>query len=68
METREVNQAVRNNKDKFPAGYMFVLTDKELQGLRSKILTTNVSPKSRTAAKVFTERGLYMLATILKSE
>ena len=33
VETREVNQAVRNNRDKFPDGYMFVLTDKELQSL-----------------------------------
>ena len=68
VETREVNQAVRNNRDKFPVGYMFELTNSELQDLRSKILTTNVSVKSRAKTKVFTEKGLYMLATILKSE
>ncbi|MCQ2273753.1 MAG: ORF6N domain-containing protein [Bacteroidales bacterium] len=68
VETREVNQAVRNNSDKFPSDYMFELSQNELRDLRSKILTTNVSSKSRSTTKVFTEKGLYMLATILKSE
>ena len=54
VETREVNQAVRNNKDKFPVGYLFELTNSELQDLRSKISTTNVSVKSRNKNKVFT--------------
>ena len=68
VETREINQAVRNNRDKFPPHYMFELSSTELSDLRSKILTTNVSAKSRSTTKVFTERGLYMLATILKGE
>lgn len=68
VETREVNQAVRNNPDKFPARYMFELSPNELRDLRSKVLTTNVSPKSRSTTKVFTDRGLYMLATILKGD
>lgn len=68
VQTKEINQAVRNNASRFPSDYMFELTKNELRDLRSKILTTNVSPKSRSATKVFTEKGLYMLATILKSE
>lgn len=68
VQTKEVNQAVRNNLEKFPARYMLELTKSELHDLRSKILTTNVSPKSRSTTKAFTERGLYMLATILKGE
>ena len=68
VETKHVNQAVRNNPDKFPLSYMFELNDNELRDLRSKILTTNVSVKNRTSTKVFTERGLYMLATILSGE
>ena len=68
VETREVNQAVKNNPDKFPARYMFELSKSELCDLRSKVLTTNVSQKSRSTTKVFTDRGLYMLATILKGE
>lgn len=68
VETREVNQAVRNNPDKFPPHYMFELNVNELHDLRSKFLITNVSAKNRSATKVFTERGLYMLATILRGD
>lgn len=68
VETKRVNEAVRNNADKFPDGYVFLLTDSELHKLRSKISSTNVSVMSRNSTRVFTERGLYMLATILKSE
>ena len=67
VETKRVNEAVRNNPEKFPADYMFVLTKEETDILRSKISTTKLSPKSRSLPKVFTEKGLYMLATILKS-
>ena len=65
VQTKEVNQAVRNNRDKFPADYMFELSASELRDLRSKILTTNVSVMNRNSTKVFTEKGLYMLATCL---
>ena len=68
VETKHVNQAVRNNRDKFPADYVFELTPDEVNDLRSKFLTANVSPKSRVLPKAFTEKGLYMLATILKSK
>ena len=68
VETKRVNEAVRNNHEKFPEDYMFVLTTDELSDLRSKISTTKISAKSRVAPKVFTEKGLYMLATILKSK
>ena len=67
VQTREINQAVRNNPEKFPNGYVFELDRQELAYLRSKILTANVSSKSRVLPKAFTEKGLYMLATILKS-
>lgn len=67
VETKRINEAVKNNADKFPADYMFTLTENEAIDLRSKISTTKISAKSRTLPKVFTEKGLYMLATILKS-
>lgn len=70
VETREVNQAVRNNAGKFPPGYVLDLDADEIAALRSKILTLNGKPgrgrHSKHGYKVFTERGLYMLATILK--
>ena len=65
VETKRVNEAVRNNPDKFPEDYMFVLSSEESDVLRSKFSTTKVSSKSRTLPKVFTEKGLYMITTIL---
>ena len=68
VETKRVNEAVRNNPDRFPEDYMFVLSSDEFTDLRSKISTTKISTKSRALPKAFTEKGLYMLATILKSK
>lgn len=67
VETKRINEAVRNNPDKFPESYMFKLTNEDMEYLRSKFSTANISPKSRVLPKAFTEKGLYMLATILKS-
>ena len=67
VQTKRINEAVKNNPDKFPAGYMIALTTKEWSVLRSKISTTDFS-KTRVPPKAFTEKGLYMLATILKSK
>ena len=72
VETREVNQAVRNNPEKFPEGFVWKLDGAETEALRSKILTLDTNPgrghHSKHGYKVFTERGLYMLATILKGK
>jgi len=68
VQTKVLNQAVKNNSEKFPVDYMFELSKSELYDLRSKILTTKVSSMNRNSTKVFTEKGLYMLATILKSD
>ena len=70
VETKRVNEAVRNNPDKFPDGYIVYLTDSEMKSLRSKISTLENTRRGKHAkynAKGFPERGLYMLATILKS-
>jgi len=66
VETKRVNEAVKNNEDKFPLGYIIKLKNSEFYDLRSKFSTTNLE-KTRTLPKAFTEKGLYMLATILKS-
>ena len=66
VETKRINEAVKNNPDKFPEGYIIYLTKSDLTNLRSKFSTTKFS-KTRVAPKGFTEKGLYMLATILKS-
>ncbi len=65
VETKEINQAVKNNPDKFPEGYIIFLNNDDFDVLRSKILTAKFT-KTRTLPKGFTEKGLYMLATILK--
>ncbi len=71
VETRAINQAVKNNLDKFPAGYVFQLSTNEEDVLRSKFLTLETKAGkghySKYGYKAFTEKGLYMLATILKS-
>jgi len=67
VETRDINKSVKNNPDKFPEGYIFEINNQELNNLRWKISTTNLS-KTRVLPKAFTEKGLYMLATILKSK
>lgn len=67
VETKRVNEAVKNNLDKFPEEYLFQLTDKEFKILRSKVSTTDFS-KTRVNPKAFTEKGLYMIATVLRSK
>ena len=84
VETREVNQAIKNNPNKFPQGYIIQLDKAEWSNLKSKILTSKGEDSLRSKnlilnkqgrwqhskylPNVFTEKGLYMLATILKGE
>ena len=68
VETKRINEAIKNNPGKFPHGYVFELDRQDIADLRSKFSTANLSSKTRVFPKVFTEKGLYMLATILKSE
>jgi hypothetical protein len=67
VQTKEINHAVKNNPAKFPLGYIFEFNNQEFASLQSKFLTVNLS-KTRVIPKVFTEKGLYMLATILESK
>ena len=66
VETKRINEAVNNNPEKFPDGYILEVDNQEFSILRSKFSTTKFS-KTRQLPKAFTEKGLYMLATILKS-
>jgi phage regulator Rha-like protein len=85
VETKRVNEAVNNNPNKFPEGYIIPLDKDEWQILKSKISTSSEEHKSlrskfstlekqgrgqhaKYIPNAFTEKGLYMLATILKSE
>ena len=63
VETKRINEAVKNNPEKFPRRFSFILTDDELENLWSKFSTANISKMSRVNPRVFTEQGVYMLAT-----
>lgn len=67
VETRVLNQAVKRNADKFPTDYMFRLTKEEADDLKSQTVTSRWGG-TRVLPRAFTEKGLYMLATILKSK
>ncbi|MEI8078296.1 MAG: ORF6N domain-containing protein [bacterium] len=66
VETKRVNEAVKNNPDKFPAGYIIELDKGEWEPLKSKFSTSTKGGKVKLPS-AFSEKGLYMLATILKS-
>jgi len=66
VETKRINEAVKNNPDKFPAGYIIELDKTEWDGLKSKFSTSTKGGKVKLPS-AFPEKGLYMLATILKS-
>lgn len=67
-ETREINKAVKNNPEKFPDGYCFTLQPSEKQYVVENFHRMESLKKSTVEPRAFTERGLYMLATILKSK
>lgn len=86
VETKRINEAVKNNPDKFPTGYIIELSKSDWDSLKSrisnavkrkKVSSSNVVENfdhignlkySPYLPKAFTEKGLYMLATILKSK
>ena len=80
IETKRVNEAVKNNPEKFPEGYVIYLDEEETDFLRSSNSIVDVGDEpvekfdrfknikhSTVRPKAFTDKGLYMLATILKS-
>ena len=68
VETRDVNKAVKNNPAKFPKGYIFELTKDEKEDVVENFHHLAKLKFSPQFPKAFTEKGLYMLATILKGE
>ena len=68
VETKRINEAVKNNPDKFPGRFSFRLNEIEMENLWSKFSTAKISNMSRSYPRVFTEQGIAMLSTILKSK
>ena len=67
VETKVFNQAVKRNLRRFPADFMFTLTEKEFQSLRSQIVTSKRGG-TRYLPSAFTEQGVAMLFSILNSD
>ena len=67
--TKEINQAVKNNGDKFPERFSWKHTDEEYKNLRSKFLTSSSTKNyggRRYLPRVFIEQGVAMLVTLIK--
>jgi hypothetical protein len=60
VETKRINEAVKNNPDKFPSGYIIELDKTEWDGLKSKFSTSTKGGKVKLPS-AFPEKGLYML-------
>jgi len=69
VEAKRLNESVRRNSKRFPADFMFQLTDEEWNSLRSQFATSNISRGGRRYTPfVFTEQGISMLSSILNSD
>ncbi len=69
VETKVLNQAVKRNISRFPSDFMFQLTTEEGENLRSQIVTSSlIHGGRRYMPYVFTENGVAMLSSVLKSE
>ena len=67
VERRALNQAVKRNISRFPGDFMFQLTKKEWEPLKSQMVISSWGG-SRSLPYAFTEHGITMLASLLKSQ
>lgn len=67
VETKALNQAVRRNIERFPDDFMFQLSSDEMENLRSQTVTASSWGGRRTRPYAFTEQGVAMLSSVLKS-
>jgi phage regulator Rha-like protein len=70
VETKRLNEAVKRNTERFPERFMFRLTVKEWESMRSQIATASTQTKRNVKVTpfAFTEHGVTMLASVLKSK
>ncbi|HTP51399.1 MAG TPA: ORF6N domain-containing protein [Anaeromyxobacteraceae bacterium] len=68
VEVKVLNQAVKRNVERFPADFMFQLTAEEAQNLRSQTVTSSSWGGRRYLPLAFTEQGVAMLSSVLRSE
>jgi len=67
VEVKVLNQAVKRNRERFPADFMFQLTPEEARDLRSQAVTSRSWGGARTPPYAFTEQGVAMLSSVLRS-
>ncbi len=68
VDTKRINEQVKRNIDRFPDDFMFQLTENELENWKSQYATSNKEIMGlRKMPYAFTEEGIYMLATVLRS-
>jgi len=69
VETKVLKQAVRRNINRFPSDFMFELSKEEFEDWRSQFVTSNSDKMGlRYKLMAFTEQGVAMLSSVLKSE
>lgn len=68
VSTKQLNQQLKRNRNRFPEDFAFQLTANEFVSLRSQIVTSNRRGGRRYLPWVFTEHGSLMLASVLNSE
>lgn len=66
VETRVLNQSVKRNIDRFPDDFMFELTRGEINGISQFVTSSDLKFSKRVT--VFTEQGVAMLSSVLKSK
>jgi hypothetical protein len=67
VETRQLNQQIKRNMERFPEDFMFQLTEDEFKNLKSQIVTSSWGGR-RKLPNAFTEHGVLMLSSVLNSE
>ena len=68
VEPRALVQAIKRNRERFPEDFMFQLSDKEFQNLKSQIVTSSWGGLRRAAPYAFAEQGVAMLSSVLRSK
>src|SRR5215471_21624049 len=68
VPVRALNQAVKRNIKRFPADFMFQVTKKEFEALKSQIVTSSWGGLRRALPYAFTEQGVAMLSSVLRSK
>ena len=68
IETKVLVQSVQRNRDRFPEDFMFQLTDEEFKNLKSQIVTSSWGGVRRANPYAFTEQGVAMLSSVLRSQ